>query len=108
MIHLDAGELYISAVLLLANCNFFCVSKLSIDLFFKLLVNRYLAINIEGKIGQSTVISKGLRSFGFDFIDLCSRSFVVILFTSVLGVRVKVFNATFNNILIISWQPFYW
>jgi hypothetical protein len=26
----------------------------------------------------------------------------------VLGVRVKVFNATFNNILIISWQPFYW
>jgi hypothetical protein len=39
---------------------FFCVSKLSIDLFFKLLVNRYLAINIEGKIGQSTVISKGL------------------------------------------------
>jgi hypothetical protein len=24
-------------------------------------MNRYLAINIEGKIGQSTVISKGLR-----------------------------------------------
>jgi hypothetical protein len=36
-------------------------------------------------------------SFGFDFIDLCSRSFVVILFTSVLGVRVMVFNVTFNN-----------
>ena len=35
---------------------FFCVSKLSIDLFFKLPVNRYLAINIEGKIGQATVI----------------------------------------------------
>jgi hypothetical protein len=34
---------------------FFCVSKLSIDLFFKLPVNRYLAINIEGKIGQLTV-----------------------------------------------------
>jgi hypothetical protein len=47
-------------------------------------------------------------SFGFDFIDLCSRSFVVILFTSVLGVRVMVFNVTFNNISIISWQPFYW
>jgi hypothetical protein len=30
---------------------FFCVSKLSIDLFFKLPVNRYLAINIEGKVG---------------------------------------------------------
>jgi hypothetical protein len=27
----------------------------SIDLFFKLPVNRYLAINIEGKIGQLTV-----------------------------------------------------
>jgi hypothetical protein len=35
---------------------FFCVSKLSIDLFFKLPVNSYLAINIEGKIGQPTVI----------------------------------------------------
>ena len=35
---------------------FFCISKLSIDLFFKLPVNRYLAINIEGKIGQPTVI----------------------------------------------------
>jgi hypothetical protein len=35
---------------------FFCVSKLSIDLFFKLPVNRYLTINIEGKIGQPTVI----------------------------------------------------
>jgi hypothetical protein len=34
---------------------FFCVSKISIDLFFKLPVNRYLAINIEGKIGQLTV-----------------------------------------------------
>jgi hypothetical protein len=34
---------------------FFCVSKLLIDLFFKLPVNRYLAINIEGKIGQLTV-----------------------------------------------------
>jgi hypothetical protein len=36
--------------------DFFCVSKLSIDIFFKLPVNRYLAINIEGKIGQLTVI----------------------------------------------------
>jgi hypothetical protein len=35
---------------------FFCVSKLSIDLFFKLPLNRYLAINIEGKIGWPTVI----------------------------------------------------
>jgi hypothetical protein len=35
--------------------DFFCVSKLSIDLFFKLLVSRFLAINIEGKIGQLTV-----------------------------------------------------
>jgi hypothetical protein len=35
---------------------FFCVSKLWIDLFFKLPVNRYLAINIEGKIGELTVI----------------------------------------------------
>ena len=35
---------------------FFCVSKLSIDLFFKLPVNKYLAINIEGNIGQLTVI----------------------------------------------------
>ena len=35
--------------------NFFCVSKLSIDLFFKLPVSRFLAINIEGKIGQLTV-----------------------------------------------------
>ena len=35
--------------------DFFCVSKLSIDLFFKLPVSRFLAINIEGKIGQLTV-----------------------------------------------------
>ena len=40
----------------------FCVSKLSIDLFFKLPVNRYLAINIEGKIGQPTII----RTSSFD------------------------------------------
>jgi hypothetical protein len=30
-------------------------SKLSIDLFFKLPVSRFLAINIEGNIGQLTV-----------------------------------------------------
>jgi hypothetical protein len=30
--------------------DFFCVSKLSIDLFLKLPVSRFLAINIEGKI----------------------------------------------------------
>ena len=35
--------------------DIFCVSKLSIDLFFKLPVSRFLAINIEGKIGQLTV-----------------------------------------------------
>jgi hypothetical protein len=35
--------------------DFFCVSKLSIDLFFKLPVSRFLAINIEGNIGQLTV-----------------------------------------------------
>jgi hypothetical protein len=35
--------------------DFFCVSKLLIDLFFKLPVSRFLAINIEGKIGQLTV-----------------------------------------------------
>jgi hypothetical protein len=29
--------------------------KLSIDLFFKLPVSRFLTINIEGKIGQLTV-----------------------------------------------------
>jgi hypothetical protein len=49
-----------SLVVLLVDINhieiyFFCVSKLSIA-FFKLPVNRYLAINIEGKIGQPTVI----------------------------------------------------
>jgi hypothetical protein len=43
-------------------------------------------------------------SFGFDFINLCSSSFVVILFTSVLGVRVMVFNVTFNNIPVRSWR----
>jgi hypothetical protein len=32
--------------------DFFCVSKLSIDLLFKLPVSRILAINIEGKIGE--------------------------------------------------------
>jgi hypothetical protein len=37
------------------SIDFFCVSKLSIDLFFKLPVSRFLAINIEGKIGQLTV-----------------------------------------------------
>ena len=35
--------------------DFFYVSKLSIDLFFKLPVSRFLAIDIEGKIGQLTV-----------------------------------------------------
>jgi hypothetical protein len=35
--------------------DFFCVSKLSIDLFFKLPMSRFLAINIEGKIGHLTV-----------------------------------------------------
>jgi hypothetical protein len=30
--------------------DFFCVSKLSFDLFFKLPVSRFLAINIDGKI----------------------------------------------------------
>jgi hypothetical protein len=35
--------------------EFECLSKLSIDLFFKLPVSRFLAINIEGKIGQLTV-----------------------------------------------------
>jgi hypothetical protein len=35
--------------------DLFCVSKLSIGLFFKLPVSRFLAINIEGKIGQLTV-----------------------------------------------------
>jgi hypothetical protein len=39
--------------------DYFCVSKLSIDLFFKLPVSRFLAINIEGKIGQLTL--EGLR-----------------------------------------------
>jgi hypothetical protein len=34
---------------------FFCVSKLSIDLFFTLPVSRFLAINIEGKIEQLAV-----------------------------------------------------
>ena len=30
------------------------------------------------------------------------------LFISILWVRVMVFNATFNNISIISWRQFYW
>jgi hypothetical protein len=57
---------------------FFCVSKLSIDLFFKLPVNRYLAINIERKIGQPTVIrtssfiSEFIGKYGiFPLISLC-------------------------------------
>jgi hypothetical protein len=40
---------------LFIEIDFFFVSKLSIDLFFKLPVSRFLAINIEGKIGQLTV-----------------------------------------------------
>ena len=47
--------------------DFFCVSKLSIDLFFKLPVIRFLAINIEGKIGQLTVRRTSLFISHSDF-----------------------------------------
>jgi hypothetical protein len=56
--------------------DFFCVSKLSIDLFFKLPVNRFLAINIEGKIGQLTVrrTSSFITAHSFKFaLDLYTR-----------------------------------
>jgi hypothetical protein len=51
----------------ITNRDFFCVSKLSIDLFFKLPVSRFLAIDIEGKIGQLTV--RRTSSFIISILD---------------------------------------
>ena len=58
---------------------FFCVSKLSIDLFFKLPVNSYLTINIEGKIGQPTVI----RTSSFIFCLPCDIQHFPLIFIQV-------------------------
>jgi hypothetical protein len=55
--------------------DYFCVSKLSIDLFFKLPASRFLAINIEGKIGQLTV----RRTSSFikkTVLHFCSNTFL--------------------------------
>ena len=76
-------------------------------------MNRYLAINIEGKIGQPTVIrTSSFITFLQHVIDVLSvrhlsRFLWMLVYRNpsyIVYLCLMVFNPTFNNISVISWR----